>query len=360
MDPFTHGLLGAVTGRALFRNKSSAALTATAALGATAPDLDFLIQSRNNPLLFLEYHRNFTHSLVFIPVGGALVGCLLWLLWRRKPPLLAMLLAAIAGYATHGLLDACTSYGTMLFWPFSARRISWDLIFILDPIYTGILLVGLLASLRRGYLGGAALLTLFLSTAYLGLGAFQHHRALRSQEELATQRGQVRERYRAIPLPGPFLLWRSLYLSQGRIYVDALRSSYDGSTLFWTGGSLPSFSKIELERQAPPHSVLERDLATFQWFTEGYGGLIQEQPLELGDLRYSPEPEGLQPLWGLRVESQDPNQHPRRLRLSLRNSGRLRRIWKLLQNQEPGGTPLSQNSLNKRLKGSASEAMVGL
>ncbi|MDB2316436.1 metal-dependent hydrolase, partial [Luminiphilus sp.] len=35
-------------------------------------------------------------------------------------------LVALVGYATHGLLDACTTYGTMLLWPFSDARIAWS------------------------------------------------------------------------------------------------------------------------------------------------------------------------------------------------------------------------------------------
>jgi len=358
MDPLTHGLLGGVTAQVLFRKKVTPALTVTGALAAMAPDLDFLIHSRADPMLFFEYHRNFTHSLAFIPVGGFLIGLLLWLLWSRKPPLREMLLAATAGYATHGLLDACTSYGTMLLWPFSTRRISWDLIFILDPIYSCILLLGFWISLKRR-LGNAAILSLVLATLYLGLGAFQHHRALYWQQELATQRGQVPERYRVIPAPGPFLLWRSLYLSQGRLYVDALRTAYTGAGTYWVGGSLPEFQDQKLEAEAPENSTLGRDLKIFRWFTEGYVALLQERPLELGDLRYSALPDGLQPLWGLRVDPENPDQHPRRLRFPWRESGRFQRLWKLLQNQALGGENLSQDSLNKRLKGKASEAMLG-
>ena len=45
-------------------------------------------------------------------------------------------IASFLGYATHGLLDACTSYGTLLFWPFSNERVTWNNISIVDPIFT--------------------------------------------------------------------------------------------------------------------------------------------------------------------------------------------------------------------------------
>jgi hypothetical protein len=49
-----------------------------------APDLDVLISSRTDPLLFLEYHRQFTHSLVFIPFGAGLVALAIWALLGRR------------------------------------------------------------------------------------------------------------------------------------------------------------------------------------------------------------------------------------------------------------------------------------
>ena len=54
------------------------------ALGGMAPDLDVFIRSSTDPLLFLEYHRQFTHALIFIPFGGLIVGTLLWLLLGRR------------------------------------------------------------------------------------------------------------------------------------------------------------------------------------------------------------------------------------------------------------------------------------
>ena len=39
------------------------------------------------------------------------------------------------GAITHGLIDACTSYGTLLYWPISHHRESWDIISIIDPIF---------------------------------------------------------------------------------------------------------------------------------------------------------------------------------------------------------------------------------
>ena len=40
------------------------------------------------------------------------------------------------GYATHGIIDSLTSYGTQLFWPFSNDRFATNTISIIDPLFT--------------------------------------------------------------------------------------------------------------------------------------------------------------------------------------------------------------------------------
>ena len=85
MDPLTQGLAGAALPQAAARRGAVAIAGLLGFLAGMTPDLDVLIRSSEDPLLFLEYHRQFTHSLVFIPVGGALCALLLHpLLGRRR------------------------------------------------------------------------------------------------------------------------------------------------------------------------------------------------------------------------------------------------------------------------------------
>ena len=50
-------------------------------------------------------------------------------------------LFSFLGYFSHGLLDACTSYGTVLFWPLSNQRVGLNIISIIDPLFTGVILI---------------------------------------------------------------------------------------------------------------------------------------------------------------------------------------------------------------------------
>jgi inner membrane protein len=73
MDPVSQACFGASLSQSFAKNRAkqfSALLTG--ALAGMAPDLDVLISSTDDQLLFLEYHRQFSHSLLFIPAGANL------------------------------------------------------------------------------------------------------------------------------------------------------------------------------------------------------------------------------------------------------------------------------------------------
>ena len=84
MDPLTQGLIGASAPQLLTSKCRSIAWAGCFGLIAgMAPDLDVLIRSSSDPLLFLEYHRQFTHSIIFIPIGGLLISGILHFLFRK-------------------------------------------------------------------------------------------------------------------------------------------------------------------------------------------------------------------------------------------------------------------------------------
>ena len=108
MDLLTQGLVGSAVAQAFADSKAQTRATWCGAVAGMAPDLDALIRSSADPLLNLDYHRHFSHSLAFIPVGATLVALLIWWLSRRRFDFREIWQACMLGYATHGLLDACT------------------------------------------------------------------------------------------------------------------------------------------------------------------------------------------------------------------------------------------------------------
>jgi membrane-bound metal-dependent hydrolase YbcI (DUF457 family) len=155
MDTITHGIAGALIGKALCRGDEMFAwrpmnrgrvITWSLMLGAIFPDCDvFRDMLSRNDLLILTWHRSITHSLVCLPFFALLLAAITrWFArWRNwDPPSFAALTGIYAiGILSHILLDLVTSFGTMIWSPVKWSRPAWDLIFIIDFTLSAILLV---------------------------------------------------------------------------------------------------------------------------------------------------------------------------------------------------------------------------
>lgn len=332
MDPITQGVLGGATAQTLLGKKATPRLAWAAVLGAMAPDLDILIRSTSDPLLALQFHRHFTHSLIFIPFGGLIIGFLLWLLYRRQISFGWVYLATTLGWATHGLLDACTSYGTLLYWPFSMERVAWDNVSVIDPVVTLLLLAGFITTLitKRPRWARVGLL---LALLYLGFGLYQRFEGLELQKKLAMERGHIVERGRVRPTFGNVFVWRSVYEYQGKFYVDAFRILPWAKPLSWPGGELQKFNPAELNPAPPADSVLAKDLKRYAWFSEDYLVSMNTDAKGshvVGDLRFSIFSNGLQPIWGIAFDPEIPGQAPQRLNFRRGAGQAWDQLWAML------------------------------
>ena len=77
MDPVTQAALGSVFAQSSASAKQLGKAALIGALAGMAADLDVLIRSDTDPLFALEFHRHFTHSLLFIPFAGLLCALVL-------------------------------------------------------------------------------------------------------------------------------------------------------------------------------------------------------------------------------------------------------------------------------------------
>jgi inner membrane protein len=331
MDPFTQGTLGAALPQATRRGKGKiGAAGAFGFVSGMAADLDILIRSSSDPLLFLEYHRQFTHSFIFIPIGGLLMALALQLLLGRRWKLgfVQTALFCTLGYATHALLDTATSYGTMLLWPFSDERFAWKIISVVDPLFTLPIACLVVASWwKRTSL--YARLGLVWAGAYLSLGLLQHSAALEMGEAIAAGRGHVPVRLEVKPSFGNILVWKTLYETEDRFYVDAVlvgvtRKVFPGS----------SVAKLDLARDLPwlrPGSQQARDVERFRWFSDGFVAMDPVQPNRIIDVRYSIIPNEVAALWSIEVFNTGSEAgHVRFLTHRENSSESLGRLWNLL------------------------------
>jgi membrane-bound metal-dependent hydrolase YbcI (DUF457 family) len=171
MDTITHGIVGALAGKAFCAGRDvpagSVGQTATSSptaraailactLGSVFPDIDvFAGPIARNPLAMIEWHRNVTHSLVLLPFWALLLAAVAqplarWLSTRYAgwtPPSFAVLAGYIGlGLGTHLLLDVITNFGTMLWSPLNYSRPALDWIFIVDLTFTGMALLPQIAA----------------------------------------------------------------------------------------------------------------------------------------------------------------------------------------------------------------------
>jgi len=300
LDPISQGLLGAAAPRSIAPPRHARIACLLGFLAGMAPDLDVLSRSSRDPLLFLEYHRQFTHALIFIPVGGASCGLILHYLFGRRRGLALehSLFYCTLGYATHAVLDACTTYGTQLFWPFSDTRFAWNTVSVVDPLFTLpiLVLIGLSAWRRRASLARIALIW---AVAYPTAGLVQRERAEALGWELAASRGHRPLRLEAKPSIGNLALWKIVYETQDRFYVDAVRVL--GNERIFEGSRA---AKLDLRRDFPwldADSQQARDIERFRWFSNGYLALEPGNPYRITDIRYSLLPNEIRGLWSIEL-----------------------------------------------------------
>ena len=281
---------------------------AIGALAGMAPDLDVFISSTEDPLLFLEFHRQFTHSLFFIPFGALLCTLLFypfvhmkWILMKKGRAHLTFFqiyVFAFLGYATHGLLDSCTSYGTQLFWPFSNTRVAWNTVSIIDPLFTfpviGFLLFAVFKKNARYARMGFA-----YAVIYLSLGLVQNYRAEQALFALAEERGHVVERSNVKPSFANRHLWKMIYESEGRYYVDAVKLLIGRE--YMPGESI---QKLNVKRDfpwLPEDSQQAKDIERFRWFSDDYLAVSEDDDSLIVDMRYSFLPNSIKPMWGIEI-----------------------------------------------------------
>jgi inner membrane protein len=135
MDSLTQVVLGAAVGEAVAGRKMGAKAAFWGAIGGTIPDLDVFLRSFYDPFDAALVHRGFSHSLLFAILAGPALGWMFYRLYKKRYELKSWILLWTLAIVTHPILDMFTNYGTQFFWPFDAR-ITFNTVFVIDPIYT--------------------------------------------------------------------------------------------------------------------------------------------------------------------------------------------------------------------------------
>lgn len=208
MDTLTHALSGALLARATApKDAPPGALSRRVAAGflaCAAPDLDFVV-SFVSPVEFLAHHRGVTHSLVMLPLWALVLSWLLAKVLREPRGWRALYGVTAIGLGAHIAGDVITSYGTMIFAPLSDWRAAIGTTFIIDPWFSGIIVIGLVASalLRRSRWPAVA--ASIVLAGYVGFEYAQRDHAIAFGEQYARAHGMTNASVAAYPRPvSPF------------------------------------------------------------------------------------------------------------------------------------------------------------
>ena len=215
MDTLTHALSGALLARATASRdappRSLPRRIAAGFLAAAAPDLD-IVFSLFGPLTYLENHRGITHSILLLPLWAFLLAWLLAKILREPGGWRALYGVSAMGLGAHIAGDLITSFGTIIFAPFSDWRAGIGTTFIIDLWFTGIILVGLGTA---WYWRGTRLPAVIASAVLAGYVGFQYtlkQQAIEFGEQYARKLGLREASVVAQPRPVSPFNW-SVYLS---------------------------------------------------------------------------------------------------------------------------------------------------
>lgn len=181
MDLVTQAVLGGAVGYAAAGKQLDRRSIYWGMIGGIVPDLDMLLVWSLGPFAEFQFHRGFTHGLVFDLVLGWLMGVLLAHYHRSLGvPKIVWQRLMILAIATHPFLDIFTSYGTQLFWPLTNLRVGSFAVSVVDPFYTVPLMLVLLYALNKPHARAAYVLNtcaLVATTGYLLWGGYTAQQA---------------------------------------------------------------------------------------------------------------------------------------------------------------------------------------
>ncbi|WP_261884114.1 metal-dependent hydrolase [Vibrio pelagius] len=300
MDPLTQGMLGAALTLSVSKREHLRAAAVLGGLSGMAPDLDVLIRSSQDPLLFLEYHRQFTHSLLFIPFGSLLCALVFYFIFSKRCDLSFQRtwFYCALGYGTHGVLDTCTSYGTQLFWPISDERVAFNIISVIDPVFTLPLLVLVIFAFWQ-YRSKPALVAMSWTSVYLIIGGIQKDRAETAGLELAKERQHTPVVLEVKPTLANLLVWKVVYEVNQTYFVDAIRVGVN--TKAYSGDSIAKLDVATDLQWVVQDSQQMIDVERFSRFSNGYLALDPDNQHRIIDVRYSMVPNQIDALWSIEL-----------------------------------------------------------
>ena len=253
-------------------------------VAGTLPDLDVFINF-GDAVSNMVLHRGQSHSLFNLTLLAPLIAWGASRLHGQKALFGRWWLALWLALVTHPLLDYFTVYGTQLLQPFSNHPFGLGSIFIIDPLYTLPLVVGVVVALFRKQFAGLRwnAIALAVSCLYLGWSMAAQQMVKSVVRENLAARGDPYAQFLVTPAPLNTVLWRVVVMRPDG-YEEGFYSLLDADRRI-TFDTFPSNSKLIADLAVNPN--LQRMAA----FTHGFFSMKQlSSQAVLTDLRMGQEP----------------------------------------------------------------------
>lgn len=214
MDSVSQAALGAAVGVVVIGRHRPVWQSALAgALVGTLPDLDVFLD-KGDAVRDMVLHRAETHAFFWQLLASPLIAAPLSLLSGTRKLFMRWWLMALLVLVTHSMLDSLTVYGTRIALPFSDQPVGLGSLFIIDPLYTLPLLLGLLLSLllKRPSARHWATAGLAISTLYAGWAMAAQAHVTRQVMAAPQAAGLQADQVLVTATPFNTLLWRIVLL----------------------------------------------------------------------------------------------------------------------------------------------------
>ncbi|MEI8280017.1 MAG: metal-dependent hydrolase [Bacteroidota bacterium] len=271
MDSVTHIVLGACIGEAIAGKQLGKKAMLLGAIAQSIPDIDFVASFWMNTTNDLLAHRGFTHSILCT----LLLTPLLAYLSQRYSKTSSLLFPKWMLFwglqiTIHIFIDAFNAYGTGWFEPFSHYRVSFNSVYVADPLFSiwpaiacvALLVLNKLDIRRKKW----AMMGMVLSSAYLVAGIFNKLLVEKDVKVSLSKQHITYSSYFTTPTPLNNLLWFVVAESDSGYYTG-YRAVLDSKPIMqwrYVRRNEALFASI------PDRSEARIDLENLKRFAQGY------------------------------------------------------------------------------------------
>ncbi len=284
MDSLTQVALGAAVGEAVLGKEEGNKAMLWGAIAGTIPDLDILIYPFIDEVQQLAIHRGLSHSILFAILASFPLGMLFSKMYKHSSPWKKWAKLFFWCFFTHAMLDSFTNYGTQIFYPFSSFPVSFDTIFIIDPLYTLPLLTGIIVALVVGRKSKvrrarANQIGLLVSSLYLLFTLFNKVYITNVFEEALELKGIAYQQLFSNPSPLNNVMWYGV--------ADDGENVWIGSYSWFDEDREIEFTQVPKNEDMLVPYQGQRPIERLYWFSKGFF-VVEEHEGELyfNDVRF--------------------------------------------------------------------------